>query len=221
MQLQAYWRILRRRGWIMLLLAIITAAAAYGFSEIMVRRAPVYRSTIKVLVQPLRTDFGQAQAAKMLLDSYVAWMDSNYRAQEVINALDLDMEAGALRSDVKIASEAQRLVIQIEVEQPNPAVASDIARKWAEGFIQWRDMENQKVRREDRIEAQIIDDPVAGLESPKKMINTAAGGIFGFLVGLALVFALEYVEAGIVRAPEDVNRFLSLPVLGAIPPNES
>lgn len=204
----------------MLLLAIVTAVAAFGFSEIMVRRAPVYRSTIKILVQPLRTDFGQAQAAKILLDSYVAWMDSNYRAQEVIDTLALDMEAGALRSDVKIASEAQRLVIQIEVEQPNGDVANDIARKWAERFIQWRNEENQKVRREDRIEAYIIDDPTYSLESPKKMINTVAGGVFGFLVGLAIVFVLEYIEAGIVRSPEDVDRFLSLPVLGAIPPTE-
>ncbi len=186
----------------------------------MLRRAPVYKSTIKILVQPLRTDFGQAQAAKVLLDSYVAWMDSNYRAQDVINALDLDMEAAALRSDVKIASEAQRLVIQIEVEQPNGDVANDIARAWADQLILWRNEENQKVRREDRIEASIVDDPTYSLESPKRWVNTAAGGVFGFLVGLAIVFVLEYIEAGIVRSPEDVDRFLSMPVLGAIPPME-
>jgi len=144
-------------------------------------------------------------------------MDSNYRAQEVIEKLDLDMEPGALRSDVTIASEAQRLVIQIEVEQPNGDLANDIAREWANRFIQWRNEENQKVRREDRIEAAIIDDPVYGLDFPKAWVNTAAGGVFGFLVGLAIVFVLEYIEAGIIRSPEDVERFLGLSVLGAIP----
>ncbi|MBN1427791.1 MAG: hypothetical protein JXB07_05350 [Anaerolineae bacterium] len=220
MQLQAYWRILKRRGWIMLLLAVITAGAAFGFSKIMEERAPVYKSTINILVSPLRSDFGQAQAAKILLDSYVAWMDSNYRAREVIDKLDLDMDPGTLRSDVKIASEAQRLVIQIEVEQPDGDLANDIAREWAERFILWRNEENQKVRREDRIEASILDDPTYGLESPKKWVNTAAGGVFGFLIGLAVVFVLEYIEAGIVRSPEDVDRFLDLPVLGAIPPTD-
>lgn len=204
----------------MLLLAIIAAAAAFGFSRIMLARAPVYKSTIKILVQPLRTDFGQAQAAKILLDSYVAWMDSDYRAADVIDALQLDMVPSTLRSDVTIASEAQRLVIQIDVENPNGDVANDIARKWAELFIQWRNEENQKVRREDRIEAQIIDDPRYVLEFPKTGINTAAGAIMGFLIGLAIVFVLEYIEAGIIRSPEDVDRFLMIPVLGSIPPAE-
>ncbi|MCC6905553.1 MAG: lipopolysaccharide biosynthesis protein, partial [Anaerolineae bacterium] len=56
---------------------------------------------------------------------------------------------------------------------------------------------------------------------PNTKINTIAGGILGLLVGLAIVFVLEYLEAGIIRSPEDVDRFLSIPVLGAIPPAES
>ncbi len=217
MQLQAYARILWRRGWIMLLLAIIAAVAAFGFSTIMLERAPVYKSTIKILVQPARTDWGQAQAAKILLRSYVEWMNSNYRAAEVIDRLQLDMVPEQLRGDVVIASDDSRLVIQVDVENTNGDMANDIARTWAELFIQWRNDENQKVRREDRIDAQIIDDPRYVLDSPKRGINTIAGGIMGFLVGLAIVFVLEYVEAGIIRSPEDVDRFLGMPVLGAIP----
>lgn len=220
MQLQTYMRILWRRGWIMLLLAVITAAAAFGFSTILEERAPVYKSTIKVLVQPARTDLGQAQAAKVLLRSYVAWMDSDYRAASVIDTLKLDMEPSVLRSDVTIASDDSRLLIQIDVENPDGDVANDIARTWADLFIQWRNEENQKVYREDRIDAQVIDDPRYVLDSPKTKINTAAGAVLGFLVGLVIVFVLEYMEAGVIRSPEDVNRAFSIPVLGAIPPVE-
>jgi capsular polysaccharide biosynthesis protein len=220
MQLQTYMRIIWRRGWIMLLLAVIAAAAAFGFSTIVERRAPVYKSTIKVLVQPARTDFGQAQAAKYLLRSYVAWMDSNYRAADVIDTLQLDMLPEDLRSDVTIASDDSRLVIQVDAENADGDVANDIARTWAELFIQWRNEENQKVYREDRIDAQIIDDPRYVLHSPKTKINTAAGAILGLMVGLAIVFVLEYLEAGVLRSPEDVDRVLSMPVLGAIPPAE-
>lgn len=220
MQLQTYVRILWRRGWIMLLLAVITAAAAFGFSTIMEERAPVYKSTLKILIQPARTDFGQAQAAKMLLRSYVAWMDSNYRASDVIDTLQLDMVPDELRGDVTIASDDSRLVIQVDVENHNGDVANDIARTWAELFIQWRNEENQKVRREDRIDAIIIDDPRYVLDSPKTTVNTAAGGVLGLLVGLAIVFVLEYLEAGVIRTPEDVDRILAMPVLGSIPPVE-
>ncbi len=218
--MQTYARILWRRGWIMLLLAVIMAAAAFGFSTIMEKRAPVYKSTIKILVQPARTDFGQAQAAKTLLRSYVAWMDSNYRAAEVIDRLQLDMTPEQLRSDVTIASDDSRLVIQLDVENSNGDVANDIAREWANLFVQWRNEQNQTVRREDRIDAFILDDPRYVLDSPKTTVNTIAGGMLGFLIGLGIVFVLEYMEAGVIRSPEDVERFLDLPVLSAIPPTE-
>lgn len=204
----------------MFLLAVITAAAAFVFSTIMEQRAPVYQSTIKILIQPARTDFGLTQAAKILMDSYVAWMDSDYRAQDVIETLQLDMTPEELRSNVRIASDAQRLLITIEVENGDGELANRIAKAWADLFIQWRNEENQRVRREDRIDAQIIDDPRYELFFPKTGINTAAGGIFGFLVGLAIVFVLEYIESGVIRSTEDVDRFLTLPVLGAIPPGE-
>jgi capsular polysaccharide biosynthesis protein len=221
MQLQTYFRILMRRGWIMILLAVITASAAFGFSTIMEQKAPIYKSTIKILIQPARSDYGQAQAARDLLRSYVAWMDSNYRAAEVIDILELDMLPADLRSDVTFASEASRLVIQIDVEHPNGDVANDIAREWANLFLEWRDEQNATVLREDRIDAFILDDPIYVLDSPKTKINTAAGAVLGFLVGLAIVLVLEYLEAGVIRTAEDVDRFLDVQVLGAIPPAES
>jgi protein tyrosine kinase modulator len=220
MQFQIYARILWRRGWIMLLLAALTAAAAFGYSRIMLNAAPVNKSTVKILVQPSRTDFGQAQAAKVLLDSYVVWLDSDYRAADVISVLKLDMVPAELRKDVTIASDAQRLVIQIDVKNRDGDVANNIAREWANLFIQWRDQENQKVLSQDRIDAQLTDDPRYVLDFPKTGVNTAAGAILGFLLGMGIVFVLEYTESGILRTPEDVDRYLTLPVLGAIPPIE-
>lgn len=221
MQLQTALRILWRRGWIMLLLAALTAIAAFAFSRIMEQRAPVYEATIKILVEPARTDFGQAQAAKTLLRSYVAWMDSRYRAQDVIDRLQLDMTPDELIGDVTIASDDSRLVIQIDVESGDVEVAKRVAREWATLFLEYRNERNAEARREDRIDAQIIDDPQGRLDRPDTKINTAAGGILGLLVGMGIVFVLEYLEAGIVRTPQDVDRFLAMPVLGAIPPVES
>lgn len=217
MQLQTYLKILWRRGWIMILLAVLTAAAAFGFSLIIRERAPLYKSTVKILVQPAQTDFGQAQAAKQLLGPYEAWLNSTYRAADVIDILQLDMTPAELLSDVRIAGDINQLVLRIEVEHPNGDVANDIAREWAGLFIQWREEENEEVRREDRIDAEILDDPVYGIERPKIAINTAAGGILGFMIGLAIVFVLEYLESGIIRSPDDVDRVLALPVLSAIP----
>jgi capsular polysaccharide biosynthesis protein len=214
MTLNDYFRILWRRGWILILLAALTAAAAYVFSKL---QTPIYKSTIYVLVKPSRTDFGLTQSAKILLRSYVAWMDTDKRAAEVIDAKQLDMDPQSLRGNVTIASDDSRFVIQIDVKNENGDLANDIARQWAERFVQWRNDENQKQRKEDRVEADILDAPVYALDRPKTAINTLAGAILGFLLGGVIVFVLEYLESAVIRSTADIERQFSLPVLGAIP----
>ncbi|NDJ53170.1 MAG: hypothetical protein GYB68_08820 [Chloroflexi bacterium] len=217
-QLSLYVDILRRRGWIIVLLGIITAAAAFGYSTFRERTSPVYRSTIRILVEPARPDFGQAQAARELLRTYAAWMDSSFRAAQVIDRLQLDMTPRGLLGNVTIASDASRSIIQVDVENGNGDVANDIAREWATLFVEWRNERNATVLRQDRINAEIIDDPTFSLHEPDTDINTIAGGIFGALVGLGIIFLLEFIESGIIRSTQDIDRFLSLPVIGAIPP---
>ena len=217
MTINDYVRILWRRGWILALLALLTAAAALVFSKL---QTPVYKSTIYVLVKPSRTDFGLTQSAKILLRSYVAWMDTDNRATEVIDAKQLDMDPQSLRGNVTIASDDSRFVIQLDVKNENGDLANDIARQWAELFIQWRNDENQKQRKEDRVEADILDNPTYTLDHPKIAINTLAGGILGLLLGGVVVFILEYLESAIIRSATDVERQFSLPVLGAIPAME-
>ncbi len=216
MELSDYLRILRQRGWVIVLAAILTAAAAFGFSR---AQTPVYESNLRLLVRPSRTDFGQANAAKELLTSYVAWLNSRYRAQDVIDILQLDMEAGELLSDVKVASENISFVIQLSVENSDPDLANDIARTWGELLMKWQTQENDKNRQEDRITIEFIDDPQAGLDRPKWKINTAAGAVFGALLGVIVIFVMEWLESGVMRRSEDVERFLDIPVIGRIPNN--
>ncbi|MBM4422150.1 MAG: hypothetical protein FJ030_02020 [Chloroflexi bacterium] len=217
MPLSEYFRILYRRGWILALMALLTAAAAFVFSKL---QTPVYQSTIRILVQPARTDFGLTQSAKILLRSYVAWMDTDRVAADVIDAMQLDTVPEALRGNVTIASDDSRFVIQIDIEDENGDLANDVARKWAELFIQWRNDENQKQRKEDRVDAIILDAPRYSLDRPKTSINTLAGGILGILLGGVIVFVLEYIESSVIRSAADIERQFALPVLGAIPSAE-
>ena len=214
MDLSDYIRILRQKGWLILLLAVLTAAAAFGFSRI---QTPVYESSLRLLVQPARTDFGQAQAAKQLLRGYVQWIRSSYRAATVIDELQLDMTPPQLLSDVEVASDDSSFVIQINVENSDPDLANDIARTWGNVFVQWRIDDNATQRKEDRVDVEFIDDPQAGLSSPKTKINVAAGAVFGALLGVVLVFGLEWLESGVVRRSEDVEKYLDIPVIGTIP----
>jgi capsular polysaccharide biosynthesis protein len=217
MTINEYLRILWRRGWILALVAVLTAASAFVFSKL---QTPIYKSTIYVLVQPARTDFGLTQSAKILLRSYVAWMDTDRVAADVIDALQLDTVPQSLRGNITIASDDSRFVIQVDAKNENGDLANDVAKKWAELFIQWRNEENQKQRKEDRVDAILLDEPRFVTDRPKTAINTIAGGVLGLLIGGVIVFILEYLESAVIRSAADIERQFSLPVLGAIPATE-
>ena len=214
MKINDYARILRQRGWLIILLALLTAVAAFGFSKI---QTPVYESNLRILVQPARTDFGQAQAAQQLLRGYVQWINSSYRAASVIDELKLDMMPNQLLSDFEVASDDSSFVVRLNVENSDPDLANDIARSWGNTFIQWRIDDNATQRKEDRVDAEFIDDPLAGLARPQTMINTAAAAVFGILLGIIIVLVLEWFESGVVRRSEDIERYLEIPVIGSIP----
>lgn len=217
MNLLEYVRILMRRGWIMVLLAVIAAGSAYFLAS---RQTPIYVSTQKVLIQPSRNDFGLTEATTRLLNSYVEYLNSEFIAQEVINQLQLDMTAQNLKENVTIAADSLRLVIRIDVESTNGDLANDIAREWGNELVRYREEENQKVRREDQINARLQDVARYALDSPRPLINAAAGGVLGLLLGAVIVFVLEYLESSVVRRRDELERVLELPVLATIPDAE-
>ena len=96
-------------------------------------------------------------------------------------------------------------------------MSNDIVRVWGELLIQRQSDINATLRKEDRIFIEFIDNPVYGLDRPLWKINTMAGAVLGALLGLILVFSLEWLESGVVRRGDDVERFLDIPIIGSIP----
>jgi capsular polysaccharide biosynthesis protein len=217
MTLNEYVRIVMRRGWIVALAVILTAGSAFFFSRL---QTPIYRATQTILIAPARNDFGLAQTLKQLMASWVARLDADARAADVIEALNLDMTPASLRSQVTVASDLNALLITVDVDMADGPTAARVANTYGQQFIQWRNEQNAPLRVEDRINAELIDYPRFGLFRPNTAVNVAAGALLGLIVGGAVVFALEYLGANIVRRPEDVERYLELPVLGALPDAE-
>lgn len=218
MNLTYYARILIRRGWILLLAIAITAGAAYAFSK---AQTPVYRATQRVLLQPARNDYGLTETLRILLRSYVVYLNTDTQAATVITRLQLDMTPGDLRRYTTISSDPTQLIVQIDVDMQDGPLAARIATELGRLLVEYRDEDNRDLQREDRIDALLIDTATYGLHSPKTKINMLAGAVLGLLLGGAVVFALEYLESNILRSRDDVQNFLALPLLAAIPPEDS
>lgn len=217
MELSDYFRILRRRGWIIVVLVVITAASAYVFSKL---QTPVYRASVNVSINPARADLGLTQSAKWLLRNYVAIVHSEKWAEDVIDRLNIDLTPGQLKGNVTVASDDSRFLIQIDVNDYDPGQATRVADAWAQKLVEWRQQENAQQLKQDQVHAYQIDAATWGLFSPKTKVNTAAGAILGLLLAGVIIFFLEWVESGIVRSANDVERHLGLTVLGTVPPAE-
>jgi len=60
--------------------------------------------------------------------------------------------------------------------------------------------------------ALIPDTPI----KPRKMLNLAIAGVLGLMLGIMLVFFMEFLDHSF-KSREDVEQYLDLPVLGTIP----
>jgi capsular polysaccharide biosynthesis protein len=216
MELQEYIRIIRRRGWIVVLLAVLTAGAGFGFSRLQVN---IYEASVKMTVRPARADWGLGQTVGSLLRSLAGDITTHSFLGEVIDIAQLDMTTDDLLDGrtVFVKDEAADFTIMVTVRDPSEQVAIEIVNTIAELFKEKRDAWNSLQDKRDQIDVEIRDRArYATLYSPKTMINVIAGCVLGVLIGVMIVFILEWLEAGVVRSAEDMDR-LGIAALGAIP----
>ncbi|MDQ7027939.1 MAG: Wzz/FepE/Etk N-terminal domain-containing protein [Anaerolineae bacterium] len=227
MNLIDYARIIIRRGWIAILLAVIAAGAAFLFSQTV---TPEYRATQTILIVPSRSDLGLTEAVLRIINQRRTYLDSDLRAQSIIDRLQLDYHPAYLRGQTTLTANRDNLTIQIDVELPidrksltdeqfNAEInmLGSIAIEWGNELITYQDDLNQQAQRVDRIQAQPQDNPRISQQSPKVGVNIIIGAIAGFFLGTVLIFVLEYLESNMIRRREDIERATNLKVLAVVP----
>ncbi len=219
MEINDYIRILRKRGWIIFVVAAIAAASAFAFSKM---QTPIYSATVKLSVVPARaTDWGSSNSLKDLLRNYAESIRTHTMAAEVIDREQLDMDTTTLLSKLFVNPDSSTFTLELEAKDRDPKVAMDIVNQMAIVFTEDREQWNQRQDKRDRIDVKMLDSVYAlGYEqdSPKTKINTLAGGLFGSLVGVLVIFFLEWLEMDTIRAAKDIERAIGVTVLGTTPP---
>jgi capsular polysaccharide biosynthesis protein len=216
MELSEYIRIIRRRGWIVVLLAVVAAGAAYVFSKTQV---PIYEASVNLTVRPARADWGLSNTVGALLRSLAGDITTHSFMRQVIDLEQLDTTTDDLLDGktVFVKDEAADFTISIVVRDASDQVAVQLVNAIADLFVEKRKEWNQVQDKRDRIDVAIRDHArYAGVYSPKTKINLLAGAVLGVLLGVVIVAVMEWLEAGIVRSTKDLDR-LEIPALGAIP----
>ncbi len=215
MSIQDYLRILRRRGWIVVLAVILAGAAAFGVSAL---QEEMYRATVQVSTVPARPDWGLGNTAKDLMRNFSINIQTPEVAQRVIERAQLDQNPYTFLSLIKVTPDSSTFMIVIEARDRDPEVAKLMAITLADEFVDERTAYYAQQDKQNRIEVKIVSRAIgADMYQPQPLLNAVAGTVLGLLFGIAVVLLLTWMESSYLRTPESVERSLAVPVLGAIP----
>jgi len=217
MELWEYLEVLIRWGWVVVLVTALCTAGALGLGTLQV---PRYTSSVEITVTPARLDLGLSQTVVGLLRNYVSSIQSESMARRCIERLGLgDVDATALTSRIQAKATEAEFKISIQATDRDPAFAQRLAQTVADLFVS--DVQAFAARQDplDRLTATILNGGAqpAGQSWPRKKLLALAGVGGGLVLGLLLALALEWARADVLRAPEDAEAWLELPVLGSIP----
>jgi capsular polysaccharide biosynthesis protein len=215
MDLRAYLDILRRRGWIIIAVAVIAAAAALGLSFVQTK---VYRATARISAVPARPDWGLGNSAKDLLRNFVNNINTHDMANRVIARAQLDMNSYDLLAKITVSAEPENFIIRLDAKDRDPEIAKRVVKTMADLFVDERLAYYNTQDKDNRIEVKLVDSVIdAPLYQPKPLTNAIAGFVLGGIIGALILLALEWMSADILATPESAERATGLPILGIIP----
>ncbi len=215
MELRDYINVLIKRGWIILLVAAITASSAFVFSKL---QTVVYRSSIQLNVIPARLDWGLQQTIQNLMRNYSLEIKSRTTAQKIINRQQLDLSVDDLLAMMTVSPIETDFLMQIDIDDIDPERAQLVAQITAEIFVENKRVQMLEQDKQDRVDVSIRDDAAPGrVFWPKTTLLVLAGALFGLLAGGLVIVGLEWLAADIVRSSKDIERHAGLTVLGSIP----
>jgi capsular polysaccharide biosynthesis protein len=233
LEIGQYFEIVRRRWWIV---ALTTLAALLVAGALAYRGANAYKATVRVAVStPIPEDCsGRPAPSTDGLPSrfydcyYYAWLTSEYLADdlsEIVRSRSFAEDIGATLGepvDPKSISDVLRTrkthrILSITVT----ANTFDRAQRLGDAIIKVLGTQPGKYLAQlatQHGQVVVIDPPETqrGDGAAAVALDIGLKTLLGLLFGLALVFALDYLDPT-VRNARDAERTLGLPILAEIP----
>ncbi|MBV1821917.1 hypothetical protein KUA25_28250, partial [Bacteroidales bacterium MSK.15.36] len=130
----------------------------------------------------------------------------------VIKNLELDLTPKEFEEKVNVNLVNDTEIIKVEVVDEDPKLAVAISNETAEVFMKTvkEKMKVENVQVIDR--AQEPEKPI----KPRPKLNMAIAGVLGFMISIFIIFLIEYLDSTI-KTPDDVEKYLELPIIGTIP----
>lgn len=215
--LREYFYIIKKRAWIIVLITVL-AMLTSGIISFFVL-SPVYEANTTLIVnteQSKETNNmitgDQLNVTQKLTLTYGEIIKSRAVLDSVIKKLDLNMEYKELEKAINVSPVKDTQIMSVTVQDTNPKRARDIANAIPNVFTK----EVKRITKANSVEvidkAIVPENPI----KPNKVMNILIAAVLGIMIGLFIVFILEYMDNKI-KTPQDIEKHINLPLLGVVP----
>lgn len=207
-------RILLKRFKLMILLTLIAAGAFFAVTRYVL--PPVYTASVQLYVSTGEAaspaDLNELTYAQKVVNTYISFLRTKVFYTRVLENTGLDFSQKQLKKMTVIKAVNNTEIFEITVSSYSARTSyqlADAMQRTAPELI-----------REIKASAEIsVVDPVVLPQEPSGpnvLINTAAGGMFGFLIAVPASFLWEVIDVK-VKDEEDLVGKYQIPIIGSIP----
>lgn len=219
LDLRDYFRILRKRIWLIVAIVLISTVAAAVYS--MFFKEAVYQASTKIIVNRAATqattqqlDLNEINTNIRMIDTYKeiirtpAIMD-----RVVIEHPEFGLTSEQLTQRIQVNAVNNTLVMTLSIQDTSYRQAAEIVNAvsliFQQEIPQLLNVENVSILNEAKLD--ITPSPVA----PNIPLNIAIGFIVSLMIAAGLAFLLEYMD-DTLKTEDDIEQALGLPTLAMI-----
>jgi len=209
-------KVLWKRKFSIILVALVFAIAAFGYSAFLAKKE--YRSTSRIYVVSRQNQDNNAltnsdlQAGSYLVKDYREIILSQNVLSQAIEELKLDMTPAELSKKISVSVPTDTRILSITAKDGDPKEAARIAN----GL---RNVAAEKIISVTKVSDVTTLDEAEVPQSPSSP-NIRRNVLLGFVAGAGLIVVLLVVVEVLddrVKRPEDVEELMGLPLLGVVP----
>lgn len=222
--LQHYLQIIKRQVTLLILVPVITVAAAYALLEI---KDPKYRASMTLVVGEPRAKLNPVLGEVSLTRTMTTLIEGDFVARNTIASLDLNQTLKEFDKRLKVEVLPDTSVLKVSYESTDPQVALDVVgqialifdrrvsrtlgQKGDTSFIAPQGGSFDLIVRE--FDPPHVDpDPI----QPARGTTLILAGIAGLVLALMLAVARDSLDSRI-RSRRDAEDWFGAPVVGALP----
>jgi len=203
----------RKRIWLILVVGLLGACAAAGYTKFFVTSTYTSTSTMLVLTKETTlASLADLQLGSQLTKDYTVLINSRPVLEQVIENLDLDMDYKTLRGSITIDNPVDTRILTLSVVQSDPEMAKAVVDELAKVSSAYIG---------DKMEVtppKIIEDGEFPFykTSPNMSKNVLVGFLLGAVLIMGVIVVLELLD-DTVKNEDDIDYYLGIPTLAVVP----